>query len=159
MQTLTFQLETLNRTVSFGRALGGLLKKGDLVCLDGDLGAGKTTLTQAIAQGLDVKPQYYVSSPSFNILHEYPGRETLYHMDFYRLHNSDDVIEMGLDEYFYLSGVTVIEWSSKAVDILPETRLAIFLKQSIEQSGRTAVCSYAAEYWQARIDRLADRQD
>ena len=154
MKNITFPLETLRKTASFGKALGCLLIKGDIVCLDGDLGAGKTTLTQAIAQGLDVKPQYYVSSPTFNILHEYPGRETLYHMDFYRLRNSDDVIAMGLEEYFYLSGITVIEWSNKAVDILPETRLAIFLLQNSDQTGRIAVCSYSAEYWQVRIDRL-----
>jgi tRNA threonylcarbamoyladenosine biosynthesis protein TsaE len=154
MKTITFQFETLRKTVSFGRALGRLLTTGDIVCLDGDLGAGKTTLTQAIAQGLDVKPQYYVSSPTFNILHEYPGREMLYHMDFFRLHNSDDVIEMGLEEYFYLSGITVIEWSNKAIDILPETRLSIYLQQNSDQTGRIAVCSYSAEYWQERIDRL-----
>ncbi|MEE4243546.1 MAG: tRNA (adenosine(37)-N6)-threonylcarbamoyltransferase complex ATPase subunit type 1 TsaE [Desulfopila sp.] len=155
MKTIIIHLETIRKTETFGIFLGSIARKGDIICLDGDLGAGKTTLTQAIAQGLEVKPEYYVSSPSFALLHEYTGREKLYHMDFYRLHNSDDVINAGLEEYFYLPGVSVIEWSCRAVDILPDMRLSITLEQSKSQTGRVAVCRYIEKYWHERIEKLS----
>ena len=98
-------------TEKFGILLGMAASPGDVICLDGDLGAGKTTLTQGIAKGLEVPEGCYVTSPSFAILHEYSGRIPLYHMDFYRLTGSAEIEDLGFEEYFYMSGLTVIEWS------------------------------------------------
>jgi len=123
----TMLLKTLAETLAFGRLLGQSARPGDIICLDGDLGAGKTTLTQAIAQGLEVPANDYVTSPSFAILHEYQGRLPLYHMDFYRLTDSADIEDMGLDEYFFLSGLTVLEWSERAGNLVPASRLKITL--------------------------------
>lgn len=153
MNTVEIRLESEAKTKIFGITLGKLAGKGDIICLDGDLGAGKTTLTQSIAIGIGVDEDCYVTSPTFSILHEYPGRVPLYHMDFYRLTGSDDVLEMGLDEYFYGSGVTVIEWSAKAFEILPEDRLSIYLHGG-DQLVRIAVCTYP-DLWQERIDILS----
>jgi tRNA threonylcarbamoyladenosine biosynthesis protein TsaE len=153
MEKIAIILKSIDKTKLFGRTLGKLVTPGDVICLDGDLGTGKTTLTQAIAIGAGVEEDYYVTSPSFNIFHEYPGRTTLYHMDFYRLSDSNDVVEMGLDEYFFKSGVTVIEWAGKALDVLPEDRLSIYLQGS-DQSERVAVCTYPKAAWQERIDIL-----
>lgn len=155
METTHLHLDSLEKTEQFGIALGSMANPGEVICLDGELGAGKTTLTQSIAKGLDVPQQHYVNSPSFNIFHEYPGRIPLYHMDFYRLGSDDDVLEMGLDEYFYMEGLTVIEWAEKAVDILPKERLAIYLTSTGHQSRR-ALCKIFDSIWSARLHKIMD---
>ncbi len=126
-------LNNLYDTERLGVAIGKISQVGDCICLNGNLGAGKTTLAQAIALGLEVPPHCYVTSPSFVMMHEYSGRIPLYHMDFYRLYDSGDIIDLGFEEYFYLDGLTVIEWSERATDILPEGRLAIEIKQKGEE--------------------------
>ncbi len=110
-----------------GRLLGEAAAAGDVICLEGDLGAGKTTLTQAIAQGLGVPADQYVTSPSFAIFHEYFGRIPLYHMDFYRVHGPGEIVDLGLDEYFHLGGLTVIEWPERAAGLLPAERLVLHI--------------------------------
>jgi tRNA threonylcarbamoyladenosine biosynthesis protein TsaE len=124
------QLNDLADTEKFGRALAELARAGDLICLQGDLGAGKTTLVQAIARGLGVEG--WVNSPSFALLHEYSGRLPLYHMDFYRLNSSDEIMEIGLDEYFASQGLTVIEWAERAEDILPREKMCLSLHHAGE---------------------------
>lgn len=147
------KLSTLADTENFGVQLGLLALPGDVLCLDGELGAGKTTLTQAVAKGLEVPPSCYVTSPSFAILHEYPGRIPLYHMDFYRLTSSVEIEELGFEEYFYLSGLTVIEWSEKAAEILPTDRLALHIR--IEAgSERVIRCTYITGKWRKRQRRI-----
>lgn len=155
MQTTIFSLPTLEKTQIFGIALGRRASAGDILCLDGDLGTGKTTLTQAIARGLAVPDEYYVTSPSFTIFHEYPGKIPLYHMDLYRLSGSDDFLEMGLDELFYMSGLTVIEWAEKAEDVLPQDRLSIFLEIAGPRERR-AHCSTLDPEWQRKIEEIAN---
>ncbi len=137
LQNYEIELISGADTEKFGNVLGRASRPGDIFCLNGDLGAGKTTLTQAIARGLDVPPEHYVTSPSFAIMHEYQGTIPLYHMDFYRLSSSDDVIELGFEEYFYLDGLTVIEWSERAVDILPVNRLSLDIM--VQESGTRIV--------------------
>jgi tRNA threonylcarbamoyladenosine biosynthesis protein TsaE len=124
---VSFQLHlhNLGETQLFGSLLGNFAQAGDIYCLEGNLGAGKTAISQAIAKGLAVPPSTNVSSPSFAIMHEYQGRLPMYHMDFYRLGTADEVAELGLDEYFVGSGVCVIEWASKADDFLPEQRITL----------------------------------
>lgn len=150
MGTYLFELRTASETQKFGIALGKSAEPGDVLCLDGDLGAGKTTLSQAIARGLEVPEDCYVTSPSFAMLHEYPGRIPMYHMDFYRLHDSREVEDLGFDEYFYLSGLTVIEWASRAADILPDSRLHLEL-QIREGDTRRVSCAYDDERWRERL--------
>lgn len=146
-------LNNSHDTQQFGIQIGSVASPGDVICLDGELGAGKTTLTQAIAKGLDVPSSCYVTSPSFSILHEYPGRMPLYHMDFYRLNDSSDVEDLGFDEYFYLTGLTVIEWSKKAKEVLPSERLDLFLR--IEKDDkRVILCTYWAQSWKERLQKL-----
>lgn len=138
MDTIRIQLKSLSDTEKLGRLLGETALPGDVICMDGDLGAGKTTLSQAIARGLGVPENCYVTSPSFAILHEYEGRIPLYHMDFYRLQGVDEVVDLGFEEYFYLSGLTVIEWSKRAFEILPEERLTLEILCDNEES-RTVI--------------------
>ncbi len=138
VDNIRIKLKNLSATEKLGRLLGKSAVPGDVICLDGDLGAGKTTLSQAIARGLEVPANCYVTSPSFAILHEYEGRIPLYHMDFYRLQGVDEVLDLGFEEYFYLSGLTVIEWSKRASEILPEERLSLEILQDNGES-RTVI--------------------
>jgi len=125
-RTKTLNITSLADTEKIGLQIGRLLVPGDVLLLTGDLGAGKTTLTQSIARGLDVPDTYYVTSPSFALLHEYPGRCPLYHFDCYRLNGEDDIEGAGLSEYLATtSGVCVVEWASRLGSLTPDNALTI----------------------------------
>ena len=104
-------------TFELGRKIGLTLKPKDVIALFGPLGAGKTTLTQGIAEGLGVKD--YVTSPTFILINEYMGRIPLYHIDLYRLDDLSQVEDLGIVEYFDKDGVCIIEWAEKLKDLLP----------------------------------------
>ncbi|CAM4392753.1 ATP-binding protein [Bacillus manliponensis] len=110
-------------TQALSEKLGQLIQKQDVLLLEGDLGAGKTTFTKGLAKGLGVKR--VVNSPTFNIIKEYKGRVPLYHMDVYRLAESEE--DLGFDEYFYGEGVTVVEWAHLIEQFLPESLVKISL--------------------------------
>ena len=115
-------------TFEIGRRLGALLLPGHVICLYGELGAGKTVFAQGVALGLAVVNP--VTSPTFTIINEYSGRYPVYHMDFYRLSDPLDLEDLGYSEYFYGNGVTLIEWSERAAELLPETRLDVNIRLS-----------------------------
>ncbi len=105
-------------TAALGRSLAAELRPGDVLALAGDLGAGKTRFTQGLAAGLGVEGG--VTSPTFTLVHEYPGgRLPLTHIDLYRLENPAEVLGIGLDDYLYGEGVTVIEWADKFEALMP----------------------------------------
>ena len=103
--------------------IGELALPGDVFLLVGDLGTGKTCLTQGIAWGLSIEE--YTMSPTFVIVRELYGRLPLYHIDLYRLDHVEEIADLGLDDYFYGRGVCVVEWAEKALSILPAERLLI----------------------------------
>lgn len=115
-----------DQTKDLAFRLAFLLQEGDVLALFGNLGAGKTCFTQGLALGLDVRCP--VKSPTFQIIREYRGRLPLYHFDLYRLGEAEELYEIGYEDYVYGSGVTVIEWPSRAEELLPEERLEIHLK-------------------------------
>lgn len=117
-------------TKRIAEKLAILLKPGDVVTLEGDLGAGKTTFTKGIANGLGVK--HTVSSPTFTIVKEYEGELPLYHMDVYRLENSEE--DIGFAEYFNGNGISVVEWAQFIEDYLPKDRLNIKISYVDEQT-------------------------
>lgn len=111
-------------TQKLGRLLGQLLQPGDVLVVSGELGAGKTTFVQGLAEGLGVDAQ--VTSPTFTIIHEYQGiRCPLYHIDAYRLEDPREVEELGLEEYFYGDGVTAVEWAENIIQWLPQDYLYV----------------------------------
>ncbi|HLK59964.1 MAG TPA: tRNA (adenosine(37)-N6)-threonylcarbamoyltransferase complex ATPase subunit type 1 TsaE [Chthonomonadaceae bacterium] len=122
----TFLLPTRAETAAWGEALGARLRAGDVVALLGDLGTGKTTLTQAVARGLGVTEP--VSSPTFTLVQEYRGRVPLFHFDPYRLERSEDMVDLGFEEYLERGGVVVVEWADKLGDLLPTDRLTLGLE-------------------------------
>ena len=110
-------------TQRIGESLGELAEADDIYILTGKLGAGKTCLTQGIALGLRIHES--VLSPTFVLIRELKGRLPLYHIDLYRLDKIEEIAELGLDDYFYGHGVTVIEWGEKAGQLIPEESLSI----------------------------------
>ncbi len=115
-------------THSLGKKLGENLHSGDVVALSGELGAGKTCLVRGIARGLGVAEEYGITSPTFTLINEYPGRLTLYHLDMYRLSGIGDLNDIGYDVCFNENGVVVVEWAEKIREALPEGALFILLE-------------------------------
>lgn len=118
-----FQTSSPEETMELGKKMGEGLKAGDVVALVGDLGAGKTTFMQGLAQGLGVVG--YVKSPSFTLVNKYEGRFPVYHLDLYRLGDVNEIHELGIEEYLYGDGVCIIEWAEKAYSLLPEKHIMI----------------------------------
>ena len=122
------------QTRQIGKKLGQLAKAGDVILLAGDLGAGKTCLTQGIAWGLDIDE--FTASPSFTIMREHYGRLSLYHVDFYRLDSIDDIYDLGIDDYLFSKGLCVIEWAEKGMELMPEERLLIEIEYVSENKRK-----------------------
>ena len=126
--TLSLHTQSADETRALAERLGRLLGAGDVLCLIGDLGAGKTTFTQGLARGLGLPDDEPVNSPTFTLVAEHPGgRLPLYHFDVYRLSDSSGLYDLAFDEYVDGDGVTVIEWADKIADALPSERLDITL--------------------------------
>lgn len=121
-------------TMAWGFCLGRLLKAGDILCLTGDLGAGKTHLTKGIAQGLGIENA--VTSPTYTILHIYDGRLPLYHFDLYRIEQAEELDEIGFTEYIYGRGVSIVEWADKFPAALPQERLTVVLEYGADTAER-----------------------
>ncbi len=140
------ELSVIIKTVSseettlLGRKLAKLLSPGDLVCLIGELGAGKTHFAKGIAIGLGIKD--IVTSPTFTLIKEYEGRLPFYHMDAYRLDGAEDLEDLGYGEYFYGEGVTLIEWADRIREALPEDRLDIMIETLGEFTDNTRLFTF-----------------
>ena len=117
MKNEIFYTNSQEETRELGKKIAVALKSGDVVALVGDLGSGKTTFVQGLAEGLGIIN--YVRSPSFTIVNEYKGKFPLYHIDLYRLDSLDDITHTGIEDFFYTDGVTVIEWAERALPLLP----------------------------------------
>lgn len=114
---------TAIETEEKGRRLGETLRKGDVVSLRGSLGAGKTVLAKGIAKALGITEA--IVSPTFTLVQEYDGKEKLYHLDLYRLSGEDEFESMGGEEFLYPDGITLIEWSEKIEDMLPDSTIFV----------------------------------
>lgn len=115
--------QSSEETEKLGEKLGMKLKKGQVVSLRGSLGAGKTVLAKGIAKALGIKES--IVSPTFTIVQEYDGEKKLYHLDLYRLSGDDEFESMGGEEFLYSDGITLIEWSEKIEDMLPDDTLFV----------------------------------
>lgn len=128
---MVFESNSPKDTYEIGRNLGSKAKSGEIYCLIGELGSGKTLFSQGFAQGLGIKEP--VNSPTFTLIQEYEeGRLPLYHFDVYRIENEDEMFEIGYEDYFYGSGVCLVEWADLIETIIPENAVWI----SLERDGR-----------------------
>ncbi len=128
--TLDFVSHSPAQTHRLGMRLGLLLRVGDIVCLEGDLGTGKTCLAQGVGEGMGIADT--ITSPSFTLIAEYDPPSpapTLYHIDLYRLNEAvDEALALGLDDYLLGDGVCLIEWADRIASALPDERLSITLR-------------------------------
>lgn len=124
MTAFEWKSSSIEETQRLAERLGERLQPGDVLTLEGDLGAGKTTFTKGLGKGLGVKRT--INSPTFTIMKEYQGRIPFYHMDVYRLEESDE--DLGFEEYFEGDGVTVVEWAQFIEEFLPEERLDVTIR-------------------------------
>ena len=122
-----FKTESPEETQILGEKLGRTLKQGDVIALVGDLGTGKTCLTQGIARGVGIAPDAVVNSPSYILINEYNGTIPIYHIDLYRLENSAEIAELGLSEYVEGDGICIVEWAERMADLLPDTCIKIHI--------------------------------
>jgi tRNA threonylcarbamoyladenosine biosynthesis protein TsaE len=155
--SLDFISNSAEQTRRVGERLGRLLHSGDLICLEGDLGAGKTCLTQGIGRGLRVGSA--ITSPTFIIVNEYqlPERSyKLYHVDLYRLETAAEAQATGLEELFFGDGICVIEWAERVREILPADRLWVTLRY-VDETKRGLQFEAHGERFHELLDRF--RQD
>lgn len=125
---MDFIVDSVNKTMSLGISLGQKVQKGDIICLIGDLGTGKTHISKGIAKGLGIKEQ--ITSPTFNIVNEYnDGRLKLYHFDVYRVNDPDEIEAIGFDEYIFGEGVSIIEWANYIQELIPKNHLDVIIEK------------------------------
>ena len=118
-------------TFELGKRIANAVNPGTVILFYGDLGAGKTVMTKGIAAGLGITEM--ITSPTFTIMQEYEGgRMPLYHLDVYRIEDPDEMEEVGLNEYIYGNGLTVIEWAEQIEDILPDDAIKITIERNVE---------------------------
>lgn len=151
------------QTRALGMHLGGLLRAGDVICLHGELGAGKTCLVQGIGRGMGIDEP--INSPSFTLVNEYApagSRLRLFHIDLYRLERVlPEAAAIGLDEYLFGDGICVIEWADRAAELMPAQRLTITLRhldqhkrgllfQAAGERPRELLAALRKQIWQSR---------
>lgn len=136
-------LPSYEATLALGEKIGHALQPGDILLLEGDLGAGKTTLAQGIAKGMGVSE--FVNSPTFVIINEYySGRLPLYHMDLYRVEEESQLYDLGVEEYFFGNGVCLIEWPEIALPLLPAELACVRLERT--DAGRSIELETHGDY-------------
>lgn len=118
-------------TLDFAKELGMSASKGQIFCLIGDLGVGKTVFSKGFAAGMGIDE--HITSPTFTIVHEYEGRLPLYHFDVYRISDEYEMDEIGYEEYFYGEGICLIEWANIIPDIIPESAKYITIEKDLEK--------------------------
>ncbi|MGG6314533.1 tRNA (adenosine(37)-N6)-threonylcarbamoyltransferase complex ATPase subunit type 1 TsaE [Paenibacillus macerans] len=149
---LVYEAEGLDGTEKLAASLAALAQPGTVIALDGDLGAGKTAFSQLFAKHLGVKDT--VNSPTFTLIKEYEGRLPFYHMDVYRL-SLEEADELGLDEYFYGSGVSLVEWASLIDELLPGDLLHIYV-ETVSPTARRMHIKGRGEPYEAWVSALKE---
>jgi tRNA threonylcarbamoyladenosine biosynthesis protein TsaE len=153
--SLTHDVADLSGTQAFGLRLARVLRPGTVIALVGPLGAGKTHLVRAVAEGLGLANGHLVCSPTFVLIQEYDAQMPVYHFDTYRLRNPEEFFDLGVDEYFAGAGVCLVEWGDRVEKFLPADHLRITIAATGEtgrrftvtgtgEQSRAAVCELAA---------------
>ena len=141
MEQKILMIKNEEDTKKTGIEIGRRVKAGTVIALSGDLGTGKTALTKAVAEGLGVKE--VITSPTFNIVKQYEtGRLPLYHFDVYRIGDVDEMYELGYEEFFFGSGVSIVEWADLIEDIIPEDAVRIEIEYGEKEGDRIYKCTF-----------------
>lgn len=132
-------------TSQLGEKIGQQIQTGVVIALFGDLGSGKTCFVQGLARGLGVPDGYYITSPTYTLINEYPGRHTLFHVDLYRIENPIDLEEIGLYEILYNKQVVVIEWADRLNQHLLAEHLSVKFEISSDNFRQIYITAYGLE--------------
>ncbi len=151
-----FSTQDYEETMRMGRALGEALRSGCVVALTGDLGAGKTCLIKGIARGLCGIDEADVTSPTFTLLQEYEGRMPLYHFDAYRLAGSEDLENIGFEDYVGGEGVSVIEWADRIADAIPAECLLVDIDY-VDENARRFSCRASGPLHEAVLENFREK--
>lgn len=129
---MIYETHSPEETFELGRKMGENVKAGTIICLDGDLGVGKTVFTKGFASGLGIEES--VNSPTFTIIQIYEeGKIPLYHFDVYRIGDYEEMYELGYEDYFFGEGVCLIEWSELISEIIPKESIKVTIKKNLEK--------------------------
>ncbi len=137
--------ESKKDTLDLGKKIAKNLKAGDIICLYGNLGAGKTVLTKGLSHSLGIKEDDVIS-PTFVLIRQYQGKLPIYHFDLYRLKDSQEISDLGYEEYFYGNGLSVIEWPDRLDYLLPKEFLKIELKVLSENKREIKLSAFGKRY-------------
>ena len=127
-----YESNSEEETYNIGKKLGEKADKGEIICLEGDLGVGKTVFTKGFAEGLNIEEN--IDSPTFTIVQEYTeGRLPLYHFDVYRIGDISEMDEIGYEDYFFGEGVCLIEWASRIEELIPESAIHVIIEKDMSK--------------------------
>jgi tRNA threonylcarbamoyladenosine biosynthesis protein TsaE len=139
---LQITTHSVTETRRLGQTLGAGIRQAVIIALTGDLGSGKTAFVQGLAKGLDVPEKYYITSPTFTLINEYPGRKPLFHVDLYRIEHAPESAEIGLDEILLEDAVIVIEWADKLLGETLAGHLDLRLRIISENTRQIDIFAY-----------------
>lgn len=129
---MIYESHSAEETFEIGKQIGQTAKPGQIICLNGDLGVGKTVFTKGFAKGLEIEEE--VNSPTFTIIQIYDdGRLPLYHFDVYRIGDPEEMYEIGFEDYFYGEGVCLIEWSTLIEELIPEDAIEVKIEKDLDK--------------------------
>jgi len=151
---IRYKCQNEEATKQFGEAFASILEPGDLIGLDGDLGAGKTFISKAIIKSLGIEE--YVTSPSYTIVNEYHGDKKIYHFDVYRIDDIDEMYEIGYEEYFFSDGICLVEWSSMIEELLPEAHYRMNLSMGSDFNERVIEIKGSNPALEAKLEVFYD---
>jgi tRNA threonylcarbamoyladenosine biosynthesis protein TsaE len=151
MNKIELESHSAEQTQQLGYYLGQIAQPGNIFLLSGNLGSGKTCLTQGIARGMDI--QSAVTSPSFVLVREHYGRMPLYHMDLYRLDDIEEIVNLGLEQYFESEGLCVVEWAEKGITVFPAEHLLINLEY-LPETDRKIIIQADTEGYRNLLEEL-----
>jgi len=143
---VVIQTKRTAETIRIGKNIGRGLLPGDVVALVGELGAGKTQFIKGLAAGVGIGNPTYISSPSFTLINEYPGKITFYHIDLFRLGREKEAEELGLEDYFQGKGITAIEWADKIPSFLPKELLLIHIAHTGKKTRSLEIIGKGKRY-------------
>jgi tRNA threonylcarbamoyladenosine biosynthesis protein TsaE len=144
-ETSKYTTHSAEETIRLGQKIGSLIADPIVMALSGDLGSGKTVFVQGLAGGLDVPSEFYITSPTFTLVNEYPGRLRLFHIDLYRLDHHGDLEDIGLYDILSQNAVVAVEWAEKMPDDLMATGLALSFDIIDDKTRKINVIAYGHE--------------
>ena len=154
---MEYLVKSVEDTQKLAKFLAKFLEVEDIILLDGDLGAGKTTFTQSLAKALGIEE--VVNSPTFSIVNEYEfNKGVLYHFDLYRIEEAEELFDIGFEEYFLKEGIIIIEWAEKFINEIPQPWLKIYITKEDENS-RIFQITGIGNKWEMFLEELKKYAD